>query len=61
MIEALSDTPSGVTGILVSSKLSGLRPRRARAGCQTGFGAVLPHHSVFGWDELEQAKQWAAG
>ncbi|BBY89228.1 STAS/SEC14 domain-containing protein [Mycolicibacterium tokaiense] len=122
MIEALSDTPSGVTGIRVSGRLTGadmkafeptmqklldageirfveviepdyqgFGPGGLAQDAKQGFAAVLQHHSAFtrvavvtdkewiahtlhalGWmvpgelklfglDELEQAKQWAAG
>jgi stage II sporulation SpoAA-like protein len=76
MIELLPDMPKGVTGIRVSGRLQGTvlthhwAFRRIAVGSDKEWVAPTLHAltwmvpgelAVFGLDELDRAKQWAAG
>ena len=68
MIETLPDMPEGVIGIRVSGRLLGEDVREFTPAMQElfktgeiGIVEVIASDALFGLDELERAKEWAAG
>lgn len=71
MIEVLPDMPEGVTGILVSARLTDHSAFKRIAVVTDKEWVVHTLHALawlvpgeialFGLDDLEQAKAWAAG